>query len=338
MRRALELGARGIGTTSPNPRVGAVVVRGGKIVGEGHHQKAGEAHAEVIALRKAGKRARGATLYVTLEPCSTFGKTPPCTNAILASGVSRVVYGSIDPNRLNRSKAVRVLHTKRIRVHGGVLRPECEALNRPFISWMTRHRPWVTLKLASSLDGRIATRSGDSKWITGPESRDKVQQLRYAADAILVGANTLRHDDPRLDIRGPRKKKILKVILSSRQAVSPRARVYASGDTVLVTAAKGRTGLLKLLTDLGHRGALHLLVEGGGEAAASFLEAGLVDEVFWFTAPKIIGGRKAVPSVGGRGAERLADAMILRDVTIEPIGSDVLFHGFVDLRHASRKR
>lgn len=332
MGRAIELAKRGIGTTSPNPRVGAVVVSGGRVVGEGFHAKAGEAHAEVLALRRAGHRARGAVLYVSMEPCSTYGKTPPCTDAILASGVARVVFGSTDPNRANRSKAVRVLKAKRVKVEGGVLHAACDALNRPFESWMIRRRPWVTLKLASSLDGRIATRTGDSHWITSPAARALVQNLRYSADAILVGANTVRRDNPRLDVRGTRRKEILKVVLSSKESIPSRARIYESGDPVWIMSAKGRAGLLQLLQKLGQHGALHLLVEGGGETAASFLEAGLVDEVFWFVAPKIIGGRSAVASVGGTGIKKLADAMHLHQTSVRTVGPDILVHGFVDAR------
>lgn len=332
MMRAVGLARRGIGTTSPNPRVGAVVVRAGRVVGEGFHEKAGEAHAEVAALAAAGKKARGATLYVTLEPCSTYGRTPPCTDAIIGSGVRRVVYGATDPNPRNHSRSAQVLRAKRVRVDSGVCREACEALNRPFASWMTRRRAWVTLKLGTSLDGRIATRTGESKWITGPEARHKVQELRFAADAILVGARTVRRDDPRLDVRGARTKSILKIVLGSRSAISSKARIFASGDPVWVISpkpGKKSADLRALVRELGHQGYLHLLVEGGGEAAASFLEAGLVDEVYWFTAPKIIGGRAAVASVGGNGPGRLEDAVKLTDVTCEKIGNDFLFHGLV---------
>lgn len=340
MQRAARLARRGIGTTSPNPRVGAVVVKNGKVVGEGYHRKAGEPHAEVHALAAAGARAKGATLYVSLEPCSTSGLTPPCTEAILRSGVRRVVYGSADPNPKNASRSARLLRAKGIRVDSGVCRELCEALNRPFHSWMTRRRAWVTLKLGASLDGRIATRTGESKWITGPEARKKVQELRYAADAVLVGAQTLRQDDPQLDVRGSKKKKILKIVLGSRASVSRRARILQSGDPVWIISPKPgqkRADLRALVRELGRQGYLHLLVEGGGETAASFLEAGLVDEVYWFTAPKIIGGRAAVASVGGNGIARLKDAVSLSGVTCTPVGGDYLFHGFTAPAPARRK-
>jgi diaminohydroxyphosphoribosylaminopyrimidine deaminase/5-amino-6-(5-phosphoribosylamino)uracil reductase len=334
MRRAIKLAERGIGTTSPNPRVGAVVVLGGKVVGEGFHQRAGEDHAEVIALKRAGSRARGATLYVSLEPCATVGKTPPCTEAILAAGVKRVVYGATDPNPANRNRAARIFKSKGVQVVSGICSEESEAMNRPFNSWMTQHRPWVTLKLAASLDGRIATRTGESKWITSPESRQKVQELRYAADAILVGANTVRRDNPHLGVRGPRKKQILKVILGTSRGIGPKARIFASGDPVIFASPKpgkkGRVNLRGLLRELGRRGAAHVLIEGGGETAASFLEAGLVDEVYWFLAPKLIGGRSAVPSVGGKGISRMSKALIFCNMTVKKIGPDYLFHGSLE--------
>ncbi len=341
MRRAIGLAERGIGTTSPNPRVGAVVVADGRVVGEGYHRRAGEPHAEANALAAAGKRARGATLYVTLEPCSTFGLTPACTDAILKAGVRRVVYGATDPNPRNHSKSARILKAKGIKVESGLCREECEALNRPFNSWMARGRAWVTLKLGASLDGRIATRTGESKWITGPEARHKVQELRYAADAILVGAQTVRQDDPRLDVRGAKSKKILKIVLGSSSVVSRKSRLLESGDPVWIISAKPgqkRADLRSLVRELGRQGYLHLLVEGGGEAAASFLEAGLVDEVYWFTAPKIIGGRAAKASVGGDGIARLQDAVTLSDVTCAKIGEDFLFHGYTVPARGPKKR
>ncbi len=331
MARAIALARKGVGTTSPNPRVGAVVVRGGRVVGEGFHHRAGEGHAETIALHRAGTKARGADLYVTLEPCSTTGRTPACTDTIAAAGIRRVIYGASDPNPRNHSKAARLLQSKRIRVVSGVSQADCEALNRPFNSWMTRGRAWVTLKLAASLDGRIATRTGESKWITSPASRDIVQRLRFEADAVLVGAGTVRHDNPRLDVRGSHKKKILKIVLGSRSAVPARARLLESGDPVWIISPKPgqkKADLKGLLRELGRQGCLHLLVEGGGETAASFIEAGLVDEVYWFTASKIIGGRTAVPSVGGAGIARLSQALQLHDLTLKKVGPDFLFHGF----------
>ena len=331
MARAIMLARKGIGTTSPNPRVGAVVVRGGRVVGEGFHHKAGEGHAEAIALHAAGTKARGADLYVTLEPCSTRGRTPACTDAIAAAGIRRVVYGALDPNPRNHAKASGLLQSRKIRVVSGVCRQDCEALNRPFNSWMTRGRAWVTLKLAASLDGRIATRTGESKWITSPASREIVQRLRHEADAVLVGAGTARLDNPRLDVRGSHKKKILKIVLGSRSAVPARARLLESGDPVWIISPKPgqkKADLKGLVRELGRQGYLHLLVEGGGETAASFIEAGLVDEIYWFTAPKIIGGRSAVASVGGEGIARLTQALQLQDITLKKIGPDYLFHGF----------
>lgn len=341
MARAAVLACRGVGVTSPNPRVGAVVVRGGQAVGEGYHRRAGGAHAEVNALAAAGTKAKGATLYVTLEPCSTVGKTPACTDAIIRAGIKRVVYGASDPNPKNNSKAAKILKAKSIRVESGILRETCEALNRPFNSWMTRRRPWVTLKLAASLDGRIATKTGESQWITSPESRKVVQQLRFEADAILVGAGTARKDNPRLDARSGQSKKILKVILGSRGSIKENARIFESGDPVWIASPKPgskKADLKSLLREIGRQGYLHLLVEGGGETAASFLDAGLVDEIYWFTAPKIIGGRSAVASVGGEGIARLSQAQALTGVTVRQVGPDTLLHGYLNASFRKGKK
>ncbi len=352
MRRALELGRKGVGTTSPNPRVGAVVVRKGRVVGEGWHRRAGEDHAEVIALRRAGALAKGATLYVTLEPCNHFGKTPPCTRAILRSGVARVVVGEKDPNPLTNGRGLKALARNGIRTRTGVLGEEIRNLNLPFHKWVRTGFPFVTLKAAQSLDGRIATKTGHSRWITSEASRSWAHALRYNSDAVLVGVETVIKDDPRLTVRGARQKPILKVILDSdlrtpldsrlfkgrgrvivaatRRAPRPKLRALAKKAEVILTRSRGnRVDLRHLLRELGRRKVLHLLVEGGGEVHASFVQDGLADELYLFIAPFLIGGKKAPSSVMGLGASTLKAVWRLKRMQLERVGPDFLVHGFL---------
>lgn len=350
MRRALGLAARGRGLTHPNPCVGALVVKGDRIVGAGYHRRCGLPHAEADALRRAGKAARGSTLYVTLEPCNHFGRTPPCTDLIIRSGVKRVVAAMKDPNPVTGGRGIRRLKARGIATVVGVLEAEAEALNLPFIKFMKTNMPYVTLKIAESLDGKIATRAGDSRWITSDSSRAYVHRLRRKADAVMVGANTAVTDDPTLLARVPGRKQPARVVVDSglrtpltarifstvfsspviiattSKASSRKAAAYAmKGATVLFAASKGgRVGLKDLLRRLGRMGLIDILVEGGGELAASLVEARLVDRFLFFIAPKIIGGRGAVPSVGGRGVGRVGDALSLSDVKIRRFAKDIL--------------
>ena len=349
MAEAIELAKKGIGTTSPNPRVGAVVVKDDKLVGSGFHAKAGLAHAEAIALKKAGKKAVGATLYVTLEPCSHFGRTPPCSAAVLRSGLKRVVIGEIDPNPLSNGKSVRELREAGLTVACGALAAEAHALNFPFHKWIRTKTPYVTLKLAQTLDGKIATSTGLSKWITSEESRQVAQEIRASVDAILVGYGTVQADDPRLSVRIATKNHPAKVILDSKLSISPRAKLFRTPGRVILATTEaapkakrlalekkcevlvvpsrhGRVDAERLLAELGSRDILHLLIEGGGETAASFLR--LADEAFIFTAPKILGGRDAVTSIEGDGFPSPASALRLDRVTVRKVGPDFLFHGF----------
>lgn len=326
MRRALALARRGEGRTRPNPPVGAVVVRNGRCVGEGWHRKAGGPHAEVYALRAAGAKARGATLYVTLEPCSTHGRTPPCTDAILASGIRRVVAAIGDPNPVHRGRGFRILRKAGIETVSGILRREAEDLLAPFASRMTRGRPWVVLKLGATLDGRIADRRGASRWITSSASRRFVQDLRRTADAILVGSETVRTDDPSLLPRPALGRRPLRVVIDGRGRVPATARVLSderATDTILAvsgacperirarfrsrgasviqpTGSRSRVNLRGLLKHLHGLGVLRVLCEGGGEMAGALLRAGLVDELVWFVAPALLGG-DAKPALGGTG-------------------------------------
>ncbi|MFZ5876268.1 MAG: bifunctional diaminohydroxyphosphoribosylaminopyrimidine deaminase/5-amino-6-(5-phosphoribosylamino)uracil reductase RibD [Nitrospirota bacterium] len=357
MRRALALAARGVGRTSPNPAVGAVVVRGGRIVGEGYHRRAGEPHAEVIALRNAGPRARGATLYVTLEPCCHVEKrTPPCVDMIEASGIRTVVVATGDPNPKVAGRGVARLRSKGLTVRVGVLRERATRLNEAYAHWITTGRPFVTLKVASTLDGKIAAASGESRWITGPRARDEVHRLRSRVDAVLVGLGTVKADDPELTARGGRNRRNPhRVILDERLAVPPIARAVRprQGSTAFVVAtpgaaasrrrrlesvgarvliARARDGVVDLrdlMRRLGAMAVTSILIEGGSEVNASALRAGIVTKVMIMLAPKILGGRDAVGSVGGRSPRRLSEAARLRDLTVRRAGDDVIVEGYL---------
>ncbi|MBM3464963.1 MAG: bifunctional diaminohydroxyphosphoribosylaminopyrimidine deaminase/5-amino-6-(5-phosphoribosylamino)uracil reductase RibD [Armatimonadetes bacterium] len=295
MRRALELAARALGDTSPNPVVGAVLVRDGEIVGDGWHQRAGLPHAEVEALAAAGDRARGATLYVTLEPCNHQGRTPPCTEAVLQAGIARVVAAVADSNPLARG-GLAWLRERGVEVSCGLLEDEARRLNRFFFTWIARRRPFVTLKWAMTLDGRAATASGHSQWITGPEARALVHCERAAHDAVLVGIGTVLADNPRLDARvdGVSKPR-LRVVLDPRGRTPADARVLdpSLGPTLVLPTRD----LSEVLRGLAARDVLSVFVEGGPTVHGAFLRAGLVDRVLAFVAPKGVGGRAAAPAV-----------------------------------------
>jgi diaminohydroxyphosphoribosylaminopyrimidine deaminase/5-amino-6-(5-phosphoribosylamino)uracil reductase len=295
MRLALAEAEKGRGRTHPNPAVGALVVRGGRIVSRGHHARAGLPHAEVNALRKAGARARGADLYVSLEPCNHHGRTPPCTEAILAAGVKRVFFGSPDPNPMVDGHGARRLRKAGVEVHGEVLRAECDASNEAWFKFITRGLPWVLLKAAITLDGKLATRWGDSKWISSPESRALVHRWRDQLDAVLVGAGTVRADDPRLTVRGvPGGRNPVRVVLGMPPAAARLLR--EPGETVV-----GKGPLREVLRQLARRGLTSLLVEGGAAVHGEFLRTGLWDELRLFIAPKLFGA-EAISWAGYSGA------------------------------------
>lgn len=312
MRAALGQAARGLGRTSPNPSVGCVVVREGEIVGRGFHPKAGEPHAEVFALREAAERARGATAYVTLEPCSHFGRTPPCADALIAAGVRRVVVAALDPNPRVAGRGVRKLREADIEVSVGVLQDEAARQQAGFRSLITRARPWTVLKYAMTLDGTIATRSGDSRWVSSEEARTLVHRWRDELDAVAVGAQTVLTDDPQLTTRGvPGGRDARRVVFDRRGRVPAAARTLGPGS-VLVTSAQtdprpfeayGTTviaheDLPGALRALGELDIASVLLEGGPVLAGAFLEADLVDEVRVFVAPKLLGAGQS--PLGGR--------------------------------------
>ena len=358
MRAALEEARRGLGRTSPNPAVGAVVVAGGQIVGRGHHARAGGPHAEVVALRAAGAAARGADLYTTLEPCDHYGRTPPCSRAILDAGIRRVFVGSRDPNPLVQGRGVARLRKSGVEVVGGVLEAACDRLNASWFTFITVGRPHVTLKAAVTLDGRIATRTGDARWVTGPEARAWVHRLRDRVDAVLVGAGTARADDPALTTRlaGGRGHDPVRVVLDTDLRLPRRLRLFnePSGAPTLVAHASSRSRRLgaaelvacrrgpggvelgDLLAKLAARGITHLLVEGGGAVHARFLEQGLVDEVAIFVAPKLLGA-DGVPLLARPGPARMADALRLEGIEVERLGDDVLVTGRVPRPRARRR-
>lgn len=354
MERALALAEKGRGLTSPNPIVGACLVKGNRLIAEGFHAFFGAPHAEIEVIRKAGRKTRGATLYVTLEPCSTYGKTPPCTEAICAAKIARVVAGTIDPNPKHRGRGISILKQSGIRVKAGVLKQESEKQNEAFSKWIRTGIPFVTLKMAQSLDGKIAARTGASRWISGPEARAWVHHLRASQDAIVVGKNTVLRDDPRLTVRNGRlRREPWRIVLDEKGVVSTRARIFRSaGPSVLVCSGKffrrvsnkfrntkvtilsvkasdGRLSLNQLLRHLGALGITSLLVEGGGEVAWSFFKSGFVDKVEWIFAPKIIGGRTAKTSVEGSGIDSLAKAYLIQPDRIVRLGDDILFEGYI---------
>jgi diaminohydroxyphosphoribosylaminopyrimidine deaminase/5-amino-6-(5-phosphoribosylamino)uracil reductase len=323
--------------------VGALVVKAGATIGQGWHHAAGLPHAEIEALH--GAAARGATLYVTLEPCSTHGRTPPCTDAIIRSGVARVVVGAIDPNPQHRGKGIALLRRAGIKVTHGVLEAEATELNAAFNHWIAHRTPLVTVKAAMSLDGKIATRTGESKWITGEKARAHAMRLRQGADAILVGVNTIIQDDPSLTVRGiPRGKTSLRRIVLDSQARTPlSSKVVSDSIAPLTTIVVGRGAPTtrvqalarrvnvwtesdpgKLLARLGKENVTHLLVEGGGAVNATFFEGRLVQRIAFFYAPKIIGGRDAIKGVAGQGAASWLDIARLRSLVWKRLGPDLL--------------
>ncbi len=353
MRLALRLARRGYGNTSPNPMVGALVVKGKQIIGRGWHHRAGEPHGEIEAIRdaiKRGNRAKGATLYVTLEPCSTHGRTPPCTDAIIAAGIKRVVVGTTDPNPQHAGKGFEILRRAGIVVLKGILAEECVRLNEAFNHWIVHRTPLVTVKAAMTLDGKIATAAGESKWITGQKARAHGMKLRQGADAILVGINTILADDPSLTARGVKGKQLRRIVLDA-QARTPLESKVVSDDqshlsTIVVSdsaplrrmsllskrvkvivAPSARSGFLNLpwlLKQLGSHDVTSLLVEGGGEVNASFLLQGFADRVAFFYAPKILGGRDSIRAIAGKGVIGLTDAIRLAEPEYRRLGDDLL--------------
>lgn len=356
MRMALRLAEKAKGRTSPNPMVGAVVVKGGRVIAGGYHHQAGGPHAEAIALKKAGTKAKGATLYVTLEPCShTNKRTPPCTPLILQSKVKRVVVSMIDPNPSVFGGGIKTLRKAGIEVTTGMLETESKKLNESYIKFITTGTPFVTLKIAQTLDGRIATASGESKWITGEKAREEGHRLRNSNDAILVGINTVLKDDPSLTTRIPGGRDPIRVIVDSRLRIPLNAKVLtqrSSSKTCIATLetmpkdklvklldvgaeillARGRKGhvdLKYLMKMLGSFGITSVLIEGGAEVNASALKSGIVDKVVMFVAPKLMTGTDSLCSIGGKAPVILSQAVVLHKVTSRFVGGDLMIEGYI---------
>ena len=352
MRRAMELAERGVGFTNPNPMVGAVIVKGGKVIGEGWHERCGEWHAERNAFKNCTVPAEGATMYVTLEPCCHYGKTPPCTEAIIEHGIARVVVGMEDPNPLVAGKGIALLREAGIEVVCGVEEEALREQNRVFLKYISTKLPWVAMKTAMTLDGKIATRTGDSKWITGAEARAYVHELRHRFMAIVVGIGTAVADDPLLNCRieGRGVRQPIRVVVDSNARLSldsqlvktageyrtivahtrfaPEERVKALREAgVEMSLCKEKEGLVdvrNLLELLGQSGIDSILLEGGGSLNYTFLAEGLADELYAFIAPKIVGGMNAKTPVEGAGMEKMADAINLELENVLNVGHDVL--------------
>ena len=360
MREALSLARQGRGRTSPNPVVGALIVNDGRIVGQGWHQKAGTAHAEIHAISEAGEATRNSTLYVTLEPCCHQGRTGPCTEAILTAGIKRVVVAMVDPNPLVAGCGIGVLRARGVSVDTGILAAEAASLNAPFIKWITCNMPFVTMKNGISLDGKIATRTGNSRWITGEESRLEVHHLRDASDAIITGIGTVLADDPELTTRLPSGGKSPVRVVVDRMARTPvNAKIVTDGKAptiiavssnapssrVSALAARGveilpvpefddKLDLGFILRNLGQRCLTSVMVESGGTLNSSFLFGNYVDKVVLFVAPKIIGGIGAPGPYGGAGSNSLSDAVELEDLVVRHLGGDLMIEGYVKRRES----
>lgn len=353
MKKALELAKQGMGYTSPNPMVGCVVVKNDRIVAEGYHEKYGEYHAERNALLSCKEDLQGAELYVTLEPCCHHGKTPPCTEIIIERGIKKVYVGSMDSNPLVGGKGVKILEDAGIEVECGILKEECDKLNEVFFHYIEKKTPFVVMKYAMTLDGKIASYTGDSKWVTSEAARNHVQVLRKKYSGILVGIGTVEADDPMLNCRIEEGVNPVRIICDSKLSISlesnivktakdiktiiayaavlpeKQAQLEAQGITLLHTEKDGKVDLKLLMQKLGEMGIDSILIEGGGQIHAAALEAGIINKVYAYIAPKLIGGDKAKTPVAGIGLEKMSDAWKLKDIEIEKIGEDILITGYV---------
>ena len=360
MDRALSLARQAMGSTSPNPSVGSVVVKNGTIIGEGWTQPPGQAHAEIMALNQSGHGAAGGTLYTTLEPCSHIGKTSPCTQAIIEAGINKVVISILDPNPLVSGQGLSLLKEAGIKTYIGEGESEAHELMEGYLKFIVAKRPFVTAKFAISLDGKLATHRGDSKWITNEQSRDYVHQLRSNVDAIMVGINTVISDDPQLTARNtdgvPCTRQPLRVIVDSHGRTPSNAKLFSSPGDILIALAKTDTSnhkrltnagadtefmpnqtssvdLARLLDTLGDKNITSVLVEGGGTLLGSLFDVELVDKVVAFIAPKIIGGKMAPSPVAGKGVAHIINAMTLNRIKVMRFGMDVAIIGYREAKH-----
>jgi len=354
MNLAMDLALKAKGRTSPNPMVGALVVKNGRIIGKGYHEKAGSPHAEIIALDEAAAKAKGAILYVTLEPCTHFGKTPPCVDRIIKSRVKEVIVGMVDPNPLNNGRGIKILRQHKIKVQVGFLENELSRINEAFIKYITKRMPFVTVKVAQSLDGKIATYTGDSKWITSDKSRAFSHRLRQNYDAIMAGVNTILRDNPKLDAWFSKRQPI-KIVVDSQLSIPEGANIFSKNSQVIIVTlpslpgqetenrkilgekAKilevrekaGQINLKDAMKKLAQLEITSILVEGGGTLIGSLFDEGLIDKVLFFISPKIIGGKEAISSVMGKGVVRIDKAVKLKEVKLKRIGEDFLIEGYI---------
>ena len=354
MRRVLRLAEKGRGRTSPNPMVGAILVKDSKVVGEGYHAQAGEAHAEIVALERAREEARGSTLYLNLEPCAHYGKTPPCAPRVVEGGVKRVVIGMEDPNPLVKGKGIEILRGAGLDVRVGILEKECRRLNEAFCKYVLQKVPFVILKVAATLDGKIATRNGDSKWISEEASRRLVHRLRDQVDGVLVGIGTVLKDNPLLTTRIRGRRDPYRIVLDSRLRIPEEAKVIGTspskaiiavtelasrekieklekrGVRILILDSKeGRIDLKACLSRLGEIGMMSLLVEGGSQVNGSFLDEALIDKILLFFSPRLIGDPQAPGIFGGRGVSHLQEAIGLKEIRMKKVGEDVFLEGYL---------
>ncbi len=359
MEQALSLARLALGQVSPNPAVGAIVVKNGVVIGQGYTQPPGSWHAEVLALKQAAEEARGGVMYVTLEPCCYHGRTPPCTQAIIAAGITEVHMAMLDPNPLVSGRGKDELEREGIRIYVGEHEAEAKEINEAYTKFITTGMPFITAKFAVSLDGKIATKSGDSKWISGNEARKYVHYLRYTADAVMAGVNTVLVDDPHLTARccggrgGTARKQPLRVIVDGKGRTPLTARLFREPGKALLALGRFVTphekralaqvgaellelpseeelvDLKGLLKALGEREVTSVLVEGGGTLLGSLFDYGLVDKVVAFIAPIIIGGKEAKTAVGGKGVSKVVDSLKLERIKVEKFGEDLMVSGYV---------
>jgi diaminohydroxyphosphoribosylaminopyrimidine deaminase/5-amino-6-(5-phosphoribosylamino)uracil reductase len=355
MKQVLRLAEKGWGRTSPNPLVGAVLVKNGNVVGKGYHAKAGEAHAEIMALQQAKEEARGAVLYLNLEPCTHYGKTPPCVHQVIQSKVKRVVIGMEDPNPLVNGKGVEILRRAGLKVDVGILKKECQRLNEAFSKFILKKEPFVILKAAATLDGKIATRNGDSKWISGEASRHLVHRWRDRVDGVLVGIGTVLKDDPMLTARIRKGRDPYRIVLDSRLKIPEKAKVIRTSPSktiiastekapkgkiekleqrgvqiLLLDSKQGKINLKSCLSKLGEMGMMSLMVEGGSQVNGSFLDQGLIDKFFLFLSPKIMGDPQALGIFGGKGVSRVQESTVLKEIMTRKIGEDIFIESYFE--------
>jgi diaminohydroxyphosphoribosylaminopyrimidine deaminase/5-amino-6-(5-phosphoribosylamino)uracil reductase len=355
MKRALRLAEKGRGRTSPNPMVGAVLVKNGTVVGEGCHAKAGGDHAEIVALQQAREEARGAVLYLNLEPCTHYGKTPPCAPRVIQSKVKRVVIGMEDPNPLVKGKGVETLKRAGLEVEVGILERECRKLNEAFSKYILEKQPFIILKVAATLDGKIATRNGDSKWISGEASRHLVHQLRDQVDGVLVGIGTVLKDDPKLTARISKGRDPYRIVLDSRLRIPEEAKVIGASPSktiivsteiapkdktkklekkgaqvLLLDSKEGKINLKSCLSKLGEIGMMSVMVEGGSQVNGSFLDEALIDKLLLFLSPKMMGDPQALGIFGGKEISTVQEVTTLKEMKTRRVGEDILLESYFE--------